>query len=156
MVTRQNENFRESLRRSMNNFADMRVQNPYVLARHVDAEAVNKCRVRTYRDQRYAINHMADRSGDYDDMEKARATKGDYSIDAREFSLGDNLAQLYFDFYGHGFNNSPIIDNPNDGWTCPKCGLKYKMSLKLLPDYCRRCDNLTPLGEMKRDGAFRR
>lgn len=157
MVTRSHEAFRESLGKEiLRTPADMRLMNPYTLARHVDAEAVNKCRVRTFHDQSKSIAHMTNRTGDDDDMERARSTKGDYKMDAREFALNDNFALMYFNFYGHGFNNSPIVDNPEDGWTCPKCGLKYKMSLKMLPEYCNKCDHITPMGEMIRDKAFRR
>lgn len=156
MASRQNEAFREDLRKSMSTFTDMRLLNPQTLARHVDAEAVNKCRMKIYHDQKRMINKMTSRSGDDDDMEKARSTKGDYSMDMREFALSDNVAQIYFDFYGHGFNGSPIVDNPDDGWTCPRCGLKYKMSLKALPEYCKKCATITPLGELMRDDAFRK
>jgi hypothetical protein len=156
MVSRSNDEFRQNLYREMNNFVDMRTLSAKTLVRHVDAEAVNKCRVRTFHDQSRSIEHLTSRSEDGADMEKARATKGDYRMDPREFALSDNLALMYFNFYGHGFNNSPVVDNPDDGWTCPKCGLKYKMSLKLLPEYCRKCDTITPLGEMIRDKAFRR
>ena len=30
------------------------------------------------------------------------------------------------------------------------------MSPKTMPEYCKRCDRLTPLGEMMRDGVMNR
>lgn len=156
MGKREQEAFREDLSKSLNTFTNMRLINNNVLARHVDADAVNKCRMKIYNRQSRAIERMASRSGDYDDMEKARATKGDYRLDAREFGLHQNMCQMYFDYYGHNFYGGEIVDNPDDGWTCPHCGLFYKMSPKTLPEYCKRCDHLTPLGEMVRDGVMNR
>ena len=153
---RAREQFREDLSKSMYNFNDMRLLNNRTLGRHVDEDVVNKCRLSLYGQQTRAINKMVNRSGEEEDMERLRATKGDYRLDAREWALGDNVAAIYFNYYGHGFYGDPIVDNPEDGWTCPKCRLKYKMSLKTLPEYCKRCDHITPIGELVRDKVMRR
>ena len=153
---RAREQFREDLRKSMVNFNDMRLLNSRTIGRHVDADVVNKCRLSLYGQQTRMINKMVNRSGEEEDMERCRSTKGDYRLDAREWALGDNVAVAYFNYYGHGFYGDPIVDNPEDGWTCPKCHLKYKMSLKTLPEYCKRCDHITPIGEMVRDKVMRR
>ena len=156
MGKREQEAFREDLSKSLNTFTNMRLINNNVLARHVDADAVNKCRMKIYNRQSRAIERMASRSGDYDDMEKARATKGDYKIDEREFALEDNITLIYINFYGENFEGGEIMDNTNDGWVCPGCKLRYVMSLKGLPDRCKRCGWQTPLGRLKKDDAFRR
>ena len=150
------EQFHEDMRKSMLNFNDMRILNNRMIGRYVDADVVNKCRLSLYGQQSRAIEHMVNRSEEQEDMERCRATKGDYRLDAREWALSDNVAAIYFNFYGHGFYGDPIVDNPEDGWTCPKCHLKYKMSLKSLPEYCKRCDHITPIGEMVRDKVMRR
>lgn len=153
---RAREQFREDLRKSMVNFNDMRLLSNRTLGRHVDADVVNKCRLSLYGQQTRMVNKMVNRSGEEEDMERCRSTKGDYRLDAREWALGDNVAAIYFNYYGHGFYGDPIVDNPQDGWTCPKCHLKYSMSLKTLPEYCKRCDHITPIGEMVRDKVMRR
>ena len=153
--SRSREEFREQLRKSID-FTDMRLMSTAALARNVDAEAVNKCRLSLYGKQSEMIRRMTTRSEDYEQMERARASKGDYSLDAREFALEDNVAQIYFNYYGHNFYGGRVVDSPDKGWTCPHCGLKHMMSLKTLPPYCDRCHYISPIGEMIRDGVMRR
>ena len=156
MGNREQECFREDFAKSLYTFDNMRLVDNRVLARHVDSEAVNKCRVKMFKKQNEMVRRMTIRNGDYDDMERARASKGDYRLDCREFALHENMCQIYFDYYGHNFTGGDIVDNPDHPYICPKCGLKYKMSPKTLPEYCKRCDNLTPMGEMVRDGVMKR
>lgn len=155
VMSRASEEFREQLRKDTSD-DDMRILSPDLLSRVADPDKVNRFRWREYHDQSRRIGDLTRRTGDYDDMEKFRATKGDYKIDEREFALEDNIAMIYFAFYGENFEGGEIMDNPNDGWVCPGCKLKYVMSLKGLPDRCQRCGWLTPLGRLKKDDAFRR
>lgn len=155
MVSRYHEEFREQLRKSIDK-DDMRLMSQDSLSRVADPEAVNRYRLEIYKQQSDGIRRMTSRSGTDAEMEKYRATKGDYKMDAREFALSDNVAEMYFQFYGENFEGGEIIDNVEDGWTCPGCKLTYKMSLKTLPDRCQRCGWLSPLGRMRKDGVFRR
>lgn len=152
-MDRYHEQFREDLRKSVD-YDTMRLMDTRWLARNVDVDAVNKCRLRTFGEQSRATAKMAARTGDADDMEKARETMDNGTIDARAFALDENLAVTYFEHYGHNSEGGDIVDDPNY-WKCPFCGLKHQMGWKLLPDGCGRCGHLTPLGEMKRDGILR-
>ena len=154
-MSRAAEEFREQLRKDISE-DDLRILSPDSLSRMADPDRVNRFRQQEYHQQSRQIADMTRRTGDYDDMEKCRATKGDYRIDEREFALEDNIAMIYFNFYGENFEGGEIMDNPNDGWVCPGCKLKYAMSLKGLPDRCMRCVWLSPLGRLKKDDAFRR
>lgn len=153
MVSKKAENFNEALRKSIG-YDEMRLMSTDSLARLVDAEVVNKCRLSLYGQQSAAIKRLTHKTEDYYDMEKARASKGDYRLDAREFALEDDLAVIYFNHYGHGFYGGEIVDDASQGWKCPKCGLKYKMSLKAMPYECSWCKHITPIGELARDGVL--
>ena len=155
MVTRSTEEFRELMHHSFTP-EDLRLMPASMLQRWVDPEVANRLRLDIYRQERRGVERMASKSEQGAQMEKFSATKGDYDMCAREFALGDNLAEMYFQFYGENFEGGDIVDNVNDGWTCPGCKLKYGMSLKMLPDRCQRCGWQTPLGRMKKDGAFNR
>lgn len=154
-MNRQTEQFREDLRKSIT-FDDMRLMNVNSLSRCADEDAVNKMRLSLYGQQSKKIAKMTQRSEDYYEMEKARATKGDYKMDVREFALEDDVAVMYFNWFGHNFEGGEIVDDAGKPWECPGCHLKYGMSLKALPDHCMRCGWTTPLGELKADGAFDR
>lgn len=155
MSSRSRDEFREKLRKDVS-FDDMRLMSPDSLARTIGADRANRFREDIYTQQSKQVARLSRSSGDYDDMEKYRATKGDYRMDEREFALEDNVALIYFHFYGENFEGGEVMDNPDDGWTCPGCKLKYKMSLKTLPDKCQRCGWMSPLGRLKKDDAFRR
>ena len=155
MTSRASEEFRERMHHAFTPY-ELRIMPASLLERWVDPEVANRLRLDIYRQQKRGIERMTVRSGQDAEMEKYRATKGDYDMCAREFALSDNLAEMYFSFYGENFEGGEIVDNPDDGWTCPICKLKYGMSLKTLPDRCLRCRQLTPLGRMKKDGAFNR
>ena len=152
-MDRYHEQFREDLRKSVG-YDEMRLMDTRWLARNVDADAVNKCRIRTFGEQSRAVARMAARTGDADDMQKARETMDNGTIDARAFALEENLALTYFEHYGQNYEGGEIVDDPNY-WVCPGCHLKHQMSWKALPDNCPRCGWLSPLGEMKRDGVLR-
>lgn len=126
-----------------------------LLLRNVDEDAINKCRLSLYGQQESLVKRHSVKTGDYEFMEKNRATKGDYKLDAREFALEDSVEKIYFDFYGHGYNDSPVIDRPGAPYVCP-CGLKMMMLAKTFPEECPKCHRLTPMGELIRDGVMRR
>jgi len=157
MSTRGQDEFRDALARSIT-FDDMRLMDVRSLARVADADAVAKCRIRVFHDQSRAIEKMTISSGDYDDMEKARDSwrPAGTGFDARDFALSDNVAMIYFNAYGENFEGGEIPDDANAGWECPACHLKYKVSLKTLPDNCLRCGWQTPLGRLRQDGVLRR
>lgn len=156
MVTRIQENFKEALRKEAGNFTNIRLLDAPLLARVADADAVNKSRLGYFRDREKLIRRFSYKSGDYEDMEEARCTKETYGTDARDFALEDNVAMIYFNCYGENFEGGEIIDDPDQGWTCPGCKMKYVMTLKGLPDTCKRCGWLSPLGRLKKDGFLRR
>ncbi|MBQ7405737.1 MAG: hypothetical protein IJV90_04905 [Candidatus Methanomethylophilaceae archaeon] len=154
-MSRESEDFGERLRRSIG-YDDMRLMSTASLERNADPEVVNRFREDIFKQQSQGIRKMTIRSGTDAEMEKYRATKGDYGMDPREFALYDNVAVMYFNFYGENFEGGAVMDNPDDGYTCPWCKLKYEMSLKQMPDNCMRCGSITPLGRMRKDGVFRR
>lgn len=154
-MTRMEEEFEELLRHDFSD-EDMLIQSARMLQDWSDPERANKVRQDVYNQKRRSIERMTRRSGTADLMEKLRATKGDYSVDAREFALSDNIAEMYFNFYGENFEGGEVMDNSDEPYVCPWCKLKYGMSLKNMPDNCLRCRALTPLGRLKKDGAFNR
>lgn len=155
MTTRLEEEFEELLRHDFSD-EDMRIQSTRMLQDWSDPERANRVRQDIYDQKRRSIERMTSRSGTADLMEKLRATKGDYAMDAREFALSDNVAEMYFNFYGENFEGGEVMDNSDEPYVCPWCKLKYGMSLKNMPDNCLRCRALTPLGRLKKDGAFNR
>lgn len=157
MANRYSESNVEDVRKTFKEdlFTDSRLLDNALICRNVDEDAVNKCRLSIYGKTRDMVKRQTVKSGDYDQMEKNRATKGDYKLDAREFALEDSVEKIYFDFYGHGYNDSPVIDRPGAPYICP-CGLKMLMNAKTFPEECPKCHRLTPMGELIRDGVMRR
>lgn len=163
MVTRAQDEFREALRRDFtkNLFDRARLMNSDTLLHVVDEDALTKCRLSTYGQMDSLNKHMVNRNGDYDDMEKARDARGisasklENRIDSREIGLDQTLEKIYFDYYGHGSNDSPVPDRPGGTYKC-ECGTKFMMGWKGMPTECPRCHRLTPVGEMKRDGVLKR
>lgn len=162
-MDREQERFRENLRKSYMKdlFTDSRLLSNAAIARNVDAEAVNKCRLSTFGQMGSLNRRMIYRTEDYEDMEKARdkkvdATKLADKADAREFGLDQYVEEMYFNYYGHGYDGGPVCDRPNAPWICPGCGLKVMMSMKLMKTECPICKHITPIGELKRDGVIKR
>lgn len=157
MVSRIIENYREGIRKNsllqMPDYA--RCQDTALLVRWVDAEALNKARYDLARRNRRATAREMARSGDADDMEKYRASKGDYKLDSREFTLDDQFEQMYFDFYGEGYNGEPAMNRIGEPYRCP-CGVSMEMSMKTAPPYCPVCHRATPIGRMMEDGYLHR
>ena len=162
-MDREHERFREDLRKNYSNdlFSNARLLSNANIARNVDAEAVNKCRLSMFGQMSSLTNRMVNRSEDYEQMEKARsksvdASKLDDKLDPREFGLDQYVEQIYFNYYGHGYDGGPVCDRPNAPWICPGCGLKVMMSMKLMRTNCPICKHITPIGELKRDGVIKR
>ncbi len=163
MVTREQDEFRENLRHSFedNLFTRARLMNSDTLLHVVDEDALTKCRLSTYGQMRGLNKHMIHRTEDYADMEKARDARGvsasklENRIDCREIGLDQNLEEIYFNYYGHGSNDSPVPDRPGGSYKC-ECGTRFMMGWKGMPTECPRCHRLTPVGEMKRDGILKR
>lgn len=157
MVSRIIENYREGIRKNsllqMPDYA--RCQDTALLVRWVDAEALNKARYDLARRNRRATAREMARTGDADDMEKYRASKGDYKLDSREFTLDDQFEQMYFDFYGEGYNGEPAMNRIGEPYRCP-CGVSMEMSMKTAPPYCPVCHRATPIGRMMEDGYLHR
>lgn len=157
MVSRIIENYREGIRKNtllqMPDYA--RCQDTALLVRWVDAEALNKARYDLARRNRRATAREMARTGDADDMEKYRASKGDYKLDSREFTLDDQFEQMYFDFYGEGYNGEPAMNRVGEPYRCP-CGVSMEMNMKTAPPYCPVCHRATPIGRMMEDGYLHR
>lgn len=157
MVSRYIENYREGIRKdSLSRLPDyIRCQDTSLLVRWVDAEAVSKARYAwAHKNQRATAKAMF-KSGDAEDMEKYRASKGDYKLDSREFTLDDQFEQIYFDYYGEGYNGEPAMNRLGEPYRCP-CGVSMEMNMKTAPPYCPVCHHVTPLGRMMEDGVLHR
>lgn len=137
-------------------FTDARLLDSSIMLRNVDEDAINKCRLSIYGQESSLVKRHSIKTEDYEQMEKARATKGDYKLDAREYALEDSVEKIYFDFYGHGYNDSPVIDRPGAPYVCPCGRVKLGMNAKTFPERCPCCGRLTPVGELIRDGVMRR
>lgn len=152
------ENDEETLRLSYKEdlFSDARLLDSPLLLRNVDEDAINRCRLSIYGQMSDRVKRESIRNGDTEFMEKCRASKGDYSLDAREFALEDSVERIYFEHYGHGYNGSPVVDRPGAPYACPCGRVKMAMNAKTFPQQCPACGRLTPLGELVRDGVLRR
>lgn len=152
MVSRSRENYREGLRKEFAKdlTVNARIFDSPLLLRHVDEAAVNKARLSFYDTYSRDIRKMSVSTGDYNDMEKARDTKHECGLDARDFGLDQQFEQEYFEFYGHGYNGSPVVDKIGAPYKCP-CGVSMEMTMKAAPEYCPVCHRITPLGELVRD-----
>lgn len=161
-MKRETEQFRENLRdhilANINNNA--RLMDTDLMLHVIDAEALEKSRVRQYCAIDKSTSHFINRTEDQAQMEKARDTRIDVSklenhADFRQIGLDQSLEKIYFDHYGHGSNDSPVPDPPNRSYKCP-CGQRYMMHWRTLPLECTKCHRLTPMGEMQRDGVLKR
>ena len=160
MVTKkENEQFREDLNKSFMNdlWNDERVMHDKYLGRMVDNDAICKCRLSRYGQQSAAIKKMTQRTEDYNDMQKAKDSwkAAGTGYDARDFDLEQNVALIYFQYFGEGFYGEPF-PSKDDSYTCRGCGLKMLMSLKTLPEKCPRCGRETPLGELYKEKVLKK
>lgn len=157
MTNRYAESFEEALRKNISRdlFTDSRIMSDAALLRNVDEDALNKCRLSTYGQMRSLNQRLITRTGDEEDVQKARAKRGDYKAFAAEMPLEDDVERLYFEYYGENFSGGPVVDRPGAPYICP-CGLKMMMVASALPEECPRCHRLTPVGKLIRDGVLRR
>ena len=157
MVTRAQDSFRDGIEKYVMRdlFTNSRVVDSPLLLKHVDAEAVNKARFSLYKQQSEGIRRMTTSTEDAADMEKYRATKGDYGLDAREWALHEYPEKFYFDYYQEGINGDPVMDAPNTPYKCP-CGVSMEMNIKNMPEYCPVFHHITPIGRMIQDKIMRR
>lgn len=158
MVSRYVDNYREGIRRhALTNLPEYAsIQNTSLLVRWVDAEAVSKARYRIARATQRETARKTARTGDAEDMEKYRDMKGGkFSLDSAEFTLDDQFEQMYFDFYGEGYNGEPAMNKPGEPYKCP-CGVSMEMSMKTAPPYCPVCGRPSPIGRMIEDGYLHR
>jgi len=134
-----------------------RVMDDKYLGRMVDADALAKCRLRRYGYESKNLSKYTQRSGDYDDMQKAKDKfrAADKTVQARDWDLDQNVAAIYFNAFGTGFYGEPY-PSKNTEWTCPRCGLCYQLSLKTLPERCMRCGRETPIGELYKEKVLKR
>lgn len=152
MVSRSRENYHEALRKEFckDLAQNARILDSPLLLRHVDEDVVNKTRLSFYDTYSKEIAKTTVRTGDYDDMEKARDTKHECGLDSRDFALESQFEVEYFNFYGHGYNGSPVVDKLGAPYKCP-CGVSMEMTMKAAPEFCPICHRITPFGELKRD-----
>lgn len=146
------ENIRKAFSKDL--FTDARLLDNPLILRNVDEDAINKCRLSLYGQQSRLVARHSYRTEEYDQMEKCRDTHHDTRLDARDFALEQSVEEIYFNYYGHGYNDSPVIDRPGAPYTCP-CGLKMAMNAKSFPPECPKCKRLTPIGELMRDGVMK-
>ena len=156
MVKRVTEAFEQSLEKDMvkNIKTYARTSgNPQVFARRVDSEVVTKARMGQYFKEAEARRRMRAWDIELEEWEKMRdKVEG---LNPYIENGYDSFAKKYFDFFGHGFNGSPAMDNEYKGWKCPRCGTKFQGTVSTLPSRCR-CGGLTPMGEYIAAKAYRR
>ena len=156
MVRRVTEQFEQSLEKEMvKNIKSLARTNadPRVFARRVDAETVNKARIGQYIKEADARRRMRNWDVELEEYEKCRDKMEGYNP---YVEIGyDSFAKKYFDYFGHGFNGSPIMDNEYKGWRCPRCGTKFMGTASTMPSHCK-CGRLSPMGEYIAAQAYRR
>lgn len=156
---KRHEDFREALRKDLTKdlWNDERVMRDASLARMVDNDAIAKCRLSRYGQQSKEISKFTQRTGDYDDMQKARDSwkAAGTGYDARDFDLDQNVAQIYFDHFGEGFYGEPYPSKDSE-YVCRGCGVRMQMSLKMLPEFCPKCGRETPLHELYAERVLKR
>lgn len=156
MSTRSQDSFRQAFSKSLT-FDDIRLMDAGSLERSsFDPDSIARVRSRLYRNESKAVERLTVKTGDYDDMEKARDTRvAGTQMDCRDFALSDNLALKYFNIYGENYMGGNVPDSDSK-WVCPRCQTKYLMDWKTLPMACRSCGTQTPVGRMIEDGVLRR
>jgi len=156
---RRHEEFSEVLRKNVYKdlWTDERVMHDASLARTVDSDVLAKCRLSRYGQQSKAISRFMHKTEDYNDMQKAAdATKpADKGLTPKDFDLDQNVAAIYFQYFGEGFYGEPF-PSKDDHYTCRGCGVKMLMSLKTLPERCPKCGRETPLGELYKERVLKR
>lgn len=155
MVKRITEQFEQALERDMTRNIKMyaRSSNVAPFARRVDAEVVNKARMGQYFKEAEARRRMRNWDVEMEDWEKMRDKMEGLNP---YLEIGyDSFAKKYFDYFGHGFNGGPMMDNEYKPWQCPRCGTKFQCPASGLPPKCR-CGRLTPMGEYMQAKAYRR
>lgn len=156
MVRRVTEQFEQSLEREMTRQIKSLARtnsDPRVFARRVDYEVVNKARNGQYIREAEARRRMRNWDVEMEEYENCRDKMEGLNP---YMELGyDSFAKAYFDYFGHGFNGSPIMDNEYKGWTCPRCGTKYMGPANTMPAHCK-CGGVTPMGEYIAAQVYRR
>lgn len=156
MVRRVTEAFEQSLEKEMTKNIKTYARtsgDPQVFARRVDYEVVNKARNGQYFRECEARRRMRNWDVEMEDYENMRDKMEGLNP---YLEVGyDSFAKKYFDFFGHGFNGSPIMDNEYKPWVCPHCHTKHNCPASGLPMRCR-CGHLTPMGEYAQAKAYRR
>ncbi len=134
-----------------------RVMDDFYLAHMVDADALAKCRLSRYGHESKSLAKYTNRSGDYNDMQKAKDAfrAADKNVQARDWDLDQNVALVYFEHFGEGFYGEPF-PSKNTEWKCPRCGTHYMLSLKTLPERCMKCGRETPIGELYKERVLKR
>lgn len=151
------QNFQEGLTKYVEKdiWTQARILDTPLITSRVDAEAVNKARLSFYSQHHNKVQRYTTKTEDAMEMQKTRDTQNwAGAVDARSFALDESVEKIYFDYYGEGFDGSPVISRPNAPYICP-CGTKYLMGAKALPPECHRCRRLTPIGKLQRDGVIK-
>lgn len=156
MVRRVTEAFEQSLEREMTKNIKTYARtsgDPQVFARRVDYEVVNKARMGQYFKEAEARRRMRNWDVELEELEKCRDKVEGLNP---YIELGyDSFAKAYFDYFGHGFNGSPIMDNEYKGWVCPRCHTKFMGTASTMPSRCK-CGRITPMGEYIAAKVYRR
>lgn len=134
-----------------------RVVDTPLLLNWADETALQRAREDIIRKQQQAVYNFTNKTEDADDMQKYRDSyrKSGSGIDCRDFDLDQSFEKIYFDYFGHGYNGSPVMNRPGEAYKCP-CGVSMEMDMRLAPKYCPVCKHITPLGEIEQSRVMNR
>lgn len=143
------EEIRHEIKIDLKNYS--RVNDPRKVARFIDQQPLEKCVVSQYAQYR---NNLKRTLEDDPQIEKVR-DKHTTGYHPSDVPLEESFAEIYFNLMGHGVDGSDTPTGINEKYKCPFCGLRYEMSMKLMPEFCR-CGHITPLGELIKIGFYKR
>lgn len=157
MASRRAEKNIEEMRKDVTHdiVKHIKVSPSYKVARFVDQPVLEKTVLHQYGGFKGVM-----RKADTEGIEKARSTYGE-SVDTSgrlrvaEVPTDLSIESEYFNRYGHGFYGASP-DPMHQSYICPKCGLKMLMDLGVMGETCPRCHALTPLGQLVKDGYYRK
>lgn len=160
MVSRIRETYREGLRKEFGGarlYDNVRICDSPLMLRWVDEDVINKARLELFHNMNRTTRKFATSTEDiaqsekYRDSWRAAGTK----LDVRDFDLDTTVEEIYFNYFQHGFNGSPVVDRPGTPYKC-HCGVTMDMDMRTAPLSCPICKRLTPVGELAEIGVMRR
>ena len=160
---REHEICRENMRNAFGGndlWTNARLMDSEVMLRHVDEDALTKCRLSFYGKRKDAITHSYNFAEEAAIVDKTRdasvsASKLETRLDPREIPLEESLEMVYFKTFGEDSHGNPVPDKPDGGYNCP-CGLRMRMPWKVMPLECPTCRRRTPVGKLVDEGVLHR